>query len=70
MYNCTLLKSLTTLLTPSQSLSSVAQESLPVLKVFVSVKRGAVMETTTAETGQMRPTAQVMTVTGGITENS
>lgn len=58
------------LFTHSQNLSSVAQESLLVLKVFVSVKRGAVMETMTAETGQMRPTAQVMTVTWGIMENS
>lgn len=41
----------------------MAQESLPVLEAFVSGKHGAVMETTTAETGRTRPTAQVTTVT-------
>lgn len=38
----------------------MAQESLHVLEVFVSVRRGAVMEIMTAETGRMRPTAQVI----------
>lgn len=40
----------------------MAQESSPVHEVFVSARRGAVMETMTAETGLMRPTAQVRTV--------
>lgn len=35
--------------------------SLHVHEVFVSVRPGAVMETMTAGTGQMKPTAQVKT---------
>lgn len=50
---------LTVLLMHSQSLTSVAQESLRVLEVFVSARHGAAMEIMTAETGRMRPTAQV-----------
>ena len=56
------LRALTVLLMDSQSLTSVAQESLRAHEVFVSARPGVVMETTTAETGQMRPTAQVTTV--------
>lgn len=52
--------SLTILCMHSQSLTSVARESLRVHEVFVSAKPGAVMETMTAEIGRMRPTAQVM----------
>lgn len=40
----------------------MAQESLHVHEVFVSARHGAVTEIMTAEIGQMRPTAQVMTM--------
>lgn len=49
-----------TVLMRFQSLTSVAPESSHVHEVFASVRRGAAMETTTAETGRTRPIAQVM----------
>lgn len=45
-----------------KSLTSVVLGSLHVHEEFVYVRHGAVMETMTAETGRMRPTAQVNAV--------
>ena len=39
----------------------MAPGSLPVHVAFAFVRRGAVMETMTAGTGQMKPTVQVVT---------
>lgn len=44
----------------TQNLTCVALRSLHVHEVFASVMPGVVMETMTAEIGQMRLTAQVM----------